>query len=316
MPQKKLWKLIDYKTLIKVLILVVGFYAFGPIAILVIILWYFIVKLVETSRFSNLQATLPTSKIASMSIGLVEVKGRIKMLEPLIAPVGNKQCIGYHCIIQEENNDDEHNDYTTVSDETYCNDFIIEDGTGEVQVKADGIDLLWLEETVYNNGSQRYIQSLLLENQEVLLIGKANVKDNTAFIEKEPVKNIFTLASYNSVTRWNRFKPLLNRFLMFLMLFFLLTAFILLSEITVTGNLVQFHSVFEGFALHNLFNTEKMSVLPVKLLPFFDNIIAVPGLMVLWAALGMLLLLLPLLLLSKLYSFFKCSRYISCVYPE
>ncbi len=243
------------KDLIVVVIVTLSMIFFGPATIVFVIAYMLLTRVFspnEKDQFISLQATLPTSKIASMAMGLVEVKGQTKMQESLLSPKGKKPCIGYRYIIQREERDDDGDTYySTVSDRMFCNDFILKDKTGEVQVKADDIDFIWLKKEVFYSGTRRYIQYLLLDQQEILLVGQANSTDNKVFIEKHPVKNIFTLAPYNAVTRWNVNKPFLNRFLTFLVMLFLLIAFILMADISITDGQIQFDLNFNIFSLNN-----------------------------------------------------------------
>ncbi len=233
------------KNLIIIAIVLVCFAMFGAVTIFALVLYGILSDLFipnEKKRFLKLQSTLPTSKIASMAMGLVEVKGKTIMQEPLLSRIGKKKCIGYRYKIERISRDDDgKNHYTTISDEVFCNDFILKDKTAEVQVKASDIHFLWVEEEgSYSSGSKRYTQYLLFDGQEILLVGKANSKAGKVFIEKEPVKNVFTLAPYDSISNWNRYKPLLNRFLTYLAVLALLIAFILLIEINIKDNTIQF----------------------------------------------------------------------------
>ncbi len=56
-----------------------------------------------------------------------------------------------------------------------------------------------------------------------------------------------------------------------------------------------------------------MTALPYQSLPFLDNIIETPILMVAWAAFGVPLVIFLLILLSKLYRQYKISSYIDTV---
>ena len=69
-----------------------GVYAF------VIIFAYIIIEKIlpnSTNQFLKLQATLPTSRIRSVAMGLAEIEGKLKMIEPIISPMKKKECIGY-----------------------------------------------------------------------------------------------------------------------------------------------------------------------------------------------------------------------------
>jgi len=114
---------------------------------------------------------------------------------------------------------------------------------------------LWVEEDdSYTSGSKRYTQYLLVDNQNVFLIGKANSKESKTFIEKENLKDIFVLAPYNAVVNWNRNKPLLNSFLAYLAVLFLIIAFVLIAEISVTEETLDFKFNLSWDKITNIFN--------------------------------------------------------------
>ncbi len=213
------------KTLLFLGLLVLSWLYFGPVTILFIIAYTFVSGMIfpsEKNRFLNIQATLPTSKLDSMAMGLVEVKGQTVMQNPMLSPIDKKKCIGYRLVIEKVRHDD----------------------NGNTSYKAD---------KHRSRASKRYTQYLLLDHQDILLIGKANAGVEGPFIEKESIKDIFALAPYNKVTRWNVNKPLLNSFMTYLVMLFVLIALILMSEITVTDDLVIFNLGFDNFSLNNLF---------------------------------------------------------------
>jgi len=252
-----------YLDLLKNILLVIGIFAgfgfFGPVFIVLIIATFLIIDKISPSsknRFLSLQASLPTSRIQSMAMGLVEVNGSTIMQEPLISRIGEKQCIGYRYKTERKStSNDGKSGYTTISDEVVCNDFLLKDATGQTTVIANNIDFLWVEEDdSYTSGSKRYTQYLLVDNQNVFLIGKANSKGSKTFIEKENLKDIFVLAPYNAVVNWNRNKPLLNSFLAYLAVLFLIIAFVLIAEISVTEETLDFKFNLSWDKITNIFN--------------------------------------------------------------
>ncbi len=158
------------KTLLFLGLLVLSWLYFGPVTILFVIAYTFLSDMFfpgEKNRFLNIQAALPTSKLDSMAMGLVEVKGQTIMQDPMLSPIDEKKCIGYRLVIEKVRHDDNgRHSYTTISDEVFCNDFIIKDKTGEARVKADGINFIWLEADKHRSrASKRYTQYLLLDHQ-------------------------------------------------------------------------------------------------------------------------------------------------------
>ncbi len=229
------------KTIVIIGVLGIGFFLSGPYAFILIFLYIGIqafIKYNSKNNFLNIQANLPTSNIASMAMGLVEIKGKVKMQEPLLTRIGKKECIGYRYKIEKRHrNKDGKNSYSIISDEVTCSPFILEDATGNVLVKPEDIEFKWVQEDAsYSSNGKRYTQYVLYHNDEILLIGKANSKSNLVFIEKEDARNIFTLSPFNKVTVWNRYKPLLSSFLAHMALLAVCIGIILIADIDLIEN--------------------------------------------------------------------------------
>ena len=219
------------------------FLASGPYALIIIIAGAFIIGMMPSSknRFKKYQATLPTSKIRSMAMGLVEVQGRLIAKTIMTAPIENTQCIGYKYVVERISTDKEGRDsYTEILSETRCNEFLIEDETGSVPVNPDKLELIWLElDSRYTNSSKRYTQYLLKENDEVLIIGKASIRENNEMvIEHENVKDVFAIAPKTAVNTYNETRPLVNSFVLFSCVLAFFTAIVLISPVTIKGDRV------------------------------------------------------------------------------
>ena len=237
-----LWKLIA--SILLMIAFPIAFFLLKGNLIIIIVAIIIVSKILLPSsknRFLQLQSILPTSTIQSMAMGLVEIAGTVKHIEYILSPINSKKCIGYRYIVEKISTDsDNKKSYSKIKDETVSNDFYIEDATGKVKIKAQNLDFLWLEENEqYSKGQKRYTQYLLLENDEVLLIGKASSDNQEVFIEKELIKNIFALAPLASVNKWNKYKPLLRSFILALILIAVLSILILWANISVDGNAVS-----------------------------------------------------------------------------
>lgn len=215
----------------------------GPYAFILIVLYFIFRKLVykdNSDRFLSLQTTLPTSKIRSISMGLVEVKGKTNILEPLLSKIGNTECIGYTYHVESISRDkdgDEH--FSTISFITECNPFTIEDETGTVVVSPVDLELLDIpEDKSYRRSGKRYTTHVLLDNTEILVIGKASTKNQETIIEKETVKNVFALSPTEAVNRWNKFSPLRKSAIRYATVAAFFIAMILLASFEYEDNLV------------------------------------------------------------------------------
>lgn len=206
-----LWRVI--LNILKFIVFFLVLFFSGPYVVVIFFLYFiyhFITSKKASKTFFKLQAILPTSKIRSMAMGLVELQGKAEMITSIKSRIGKKDCIGYTYKIESVSRDKDGRDsYTTLSKETVCNPFLLKDATGSVEVTGENIEFLKLEESdSYRGSGKRYTQYLLLNNTEVLLIGKANNKNQKVIIEKETIKNIFALAPIKKVTLWNKYQPL------------------------------------------------------------------------------------------------------------
>jgi hypothetical protein len=211
-------------------------------AIFVLILFSSLVP-TPKSTFLDLQANLPTSKIRSMAMGLVEVKGRAMMNTPLKAPIDDKPCIGYRYTIETITKDDEGREsFSTIEDTTCCNSFIIRDDTGSVSVKADGISFVSVGlDGGYRSNQKRYQQYLLFDGDEILLIGSAGLDGSTPVIEKEKFRDILVLAPANYVHTWNVFRPLVRAYTVWIMMLALTIAAALMIPMRIENGKIVIH---------------------------------------------------------------------------
>ena len=164
---------------------------------------------------TKLQASLPTSKINSVAMGIVEIQGKLIMKDPLISPVAKKECIGYHYTIEDiwEDSDGKES-YTLSHEETVCNNFQMEDKTGTIDIKPAGIEFVLLQDTnTDRHNNKRYTEILLTEKQEMLLIGYADSNNGVSFIRKDEHYKILGITSASGISVWNKYQPLLRSFL-------------------------------------------------------------------------------------------------------
>ena len=204
-----------------------NFFKILPLCVLIFLLASLIFPN-SKKRFFQLQATLPTSKIKSIAKGLVEVEGKLIIKEPLISPVNKEECIGYYYVIEDIYKDSEGKyTYQTSHREQKCNEFEIEDDTGKIKIQPDGIEFLMLEKTnISSNNNTRHTETLIKSGQNMLIIGYCDVINNIPFIKKDTYSKVLGITSVSGITLWNKYKPLLNSFL--LLLFAIISVFVLI----------------------------------------------------------------------------------------
>lgn len=110
------------------------YYALGIVAY-----WGFV-----TWRELRLIRNTPTSKIRSMPMGTVEVKGTAEQGPEnviLKSPFSDEDCLFYKWMIQEYRDHGKNSSWDTISSGTEGVRFVLDDGTGEVIVDPEGADL-------------------------------------------------------------------------------------------------------------------------------------------------------------------------------
>ena len=196
----------------------------------------------KKKRFLKYQSILPTSKIRSVAMGLAEIEGHLQMITPVIAPIKDKECIGYRYKIETIFIDKHRNKtYEIIKDEIVCNPFFVVDETGKIEVNPVNINFVWVPiDEQFNKKDKRYTQYVLYPNDKMLLLGKSSVKKNgIPIFEYERIKKVFSISPANKVVNYNIYRPLLNSFISFLCLFAFVTALILITPIKIENNIIS-----------------------------------------------------------------------------
>lgn len=196
----------------------------------------------KRKRFLKYQTLLPTSKIGSLAMGLVEIEGHLLMTTPLTSPIKDKECIGYRYTIESISVDKyQHKTYEIIKDETICNSFFVKDDTGEIEVNPKSLEFIWVpKDEQLTKNRKRYTQYVLYPNTKMLLIGKATYsKKNKTVLEYESIKNVFAISPSNKISDYNTYKPLLNSFIIFMCFFAFVSALIIITPITIENHKIN-----------------------------------------------------------------------------
>lgn len=150
-------------------------------------------------NFYKTEQRLATSQIRSLAMGLVEIRGKVLVDTPLLSPVHGKPCAGYVWIIEEgEKDDDGRWSWSRAKSEARCNDFRLQDSTGEISVVAEGIDLFGNkspDDYEPIGSSRRQGEILLSQDLDVMLIGDAGERDGrTVIAQGRQPKSVFGVA--------------------------------------------------------------------------------------------------------------------------
>lgn len=183
------------------------------------------------SKFMRLQAILPTSKINAIAMGQVEVEGDLEEIEPIISPYFSKPCIGYFYKIEKEGprDDEGKTTYRTIFTEYKTGKFKIKDETGSVTVDGEGLEFYFDRVDEQKGGKMRYSETYLKHNDYMFLIGNASSDNGTTIIQKGSADAVFGVAVPRSISFRNKYKPLLDSFLLTLFFISIILIYIILN---------------------------------------------------------------------------------------
>lgn len=164
-------------------------------------------------RFMRYQQSLPTSKVRSMATGLVELEGKLVSQQLIRAPLSGRRCIGFSHTISEEERDSRGNTrYRLIHEEKHCAAFMLQDGTGKVQIDASSLDFFLLpvgEET--RTGRQILREYRLEAGEEYLLIGQAVRQGSEVVITRDRLRRIFGIAPVGNLKRREKLDVVFGR---------------------------------------------------------------------------------------------------------
>lgn len=95
---------------------------------------------IKSLKLERLIRNTPTSKIRSLAMGLVEIKGIVVPVnnqQILKSPFSNKDCVYYYYTVEENHRDKHGDNWSTIKKETKFVNFRLQDDTGEVLVNPD-----------------------------------------------------------------------------------------------------------------------------------------------------------------------------------
>jgi len=97
---------------------------------------------------------IPTSKIRSLALGLVEIKGKAVAEEGSVrcSPFTGKDCIYYFFRVEEHRRQGKNSKWVTVKKGEYRPEFYVQDDTGKVLVDPAGADINVPKDFEYNSG--------------------------------------------------------------------------------------------------------------------------------------------------------------------
>ena len=150
---------------------------------------------------------MPTSKVRSIAMGIVEIYGAVKPYEGrlLKSPLLQKACIYYDMMIQEMRGSGKNAHWVTIRSATDMIPFILEDETGKVLVDPKGSKVDFKKDLDYTTGfgndylpltAKEYMKNNNLMSETFLGIGKS-IKCTETIISPKDMLYILGTAGKN-----------------------------------------------------------------------------------------------------------------------
>jgi hypothetical protein len=119
---------------------------------------------------------IPTSKMRSIAMGLVEMYGEIAPIKLLKSPFSGKDCVYYRYDIEEQRSDGKRTYWAMIKKGESCVPFRLRDETGMVMVDCTGANMSIKVDTVFESGIGHD------PPRQVLSFLKANRLSNEGFL--------------------------------------------------------------------------------------------------------------------------------------
>ncbi|MDD5530746.1 MAG: GIDE domain-containing protein [bacterium] len=169
-------------------------------------IWLFCYGFALLNRKRLIQ-NIPTSKINSLAMGLVEIQGRCFPVtdKPLIAPYSQKECVFYYFKVQEyTRGSNNHSSWQTISEGSSGMPFYVDDDSGRVLIdptKAEiKLEPRYISSTPdgkqniplpLSSGAMKYIESFIVPGESAFVLGTAKeIKDCSGDYTKKVAQQV------------------------------------------------------------------------------------------------------------------------------
>jgi len=202
---------------------------FFPLLIVIVVVAWIIIAYSKATKKDRLEEQLATSKISSISVGLVEVVGHVRMITQCESPVFEKTCVGFSYNIQRISRDSDNgrNSYHTKYTENHIEPFFIEDDTGKILVEPAGLQADSLPEDFKYKTNYRFNCAHIKDGDKVMIIASAQPRDGELILQSDKQNDIFTLTPFSTVVHNRAIKPLMTRAFLYLLIAAVVTSLII-----------------------------------------------------------------------------------------
>jgi hypothetical protein len=161
-------------------------YAFIAMSVVSFFAW-----LANFHRYRQI-ADLPTSKIASAAQGYVELFGKSEMVEgeAITSQLSGTPCCWYSYQIEEKNSK---NEWSVRDSGQSVRHFHLVDDTGRCVISPDGAEVLTKDGRIWESGSERYTEWMLLPNSVLYAIGEFGTTTAAALAARDERADIGVL---------------------------------------------------------------------------------------------------------------------------
>lgn len=247
--KKPVWKII--LSGFGIVFIYLAFFYFGIYSMFIIFFIIIISSILPSNknRFFFYQRNLPTSKIRSVAMGTAEICGRPKAVTNVVSPLSSTNCVGYIYTVDEvsESTDDDgrtSRSYREIKRRQELHRFLLQDDTGSIEVEPEKLD--WISfspATERESSSERYREFILDEKTEILMIGQAFYEDAKTIFRYDEHKKLFGMAPLELVNFANKWRPLKLRSVVTLLCIALVSAFIIIVPVRISGSRLTIESV-------------------------------------------------------------------------
>lgn len=185
-------------------------------AIVILGIWLFFRGFVQLSH-KRLVQNIPTSKIKSLAMGLVEIQGKASAFtpQPLKSPYAKMDCVFYHYEVQRFTRySDGKGNWRTITEGSSGIPFYVDDGSGKVlvdslkaQIKlgtryiSSNPDKRQAIPTLLRNGDMKYLETFIIPEEPIYALGTANAIKDYLKEHKQRVAKKLTEWWYNPEKR-------------------------------------------------------------------------------------------------------------------
>lgn len=131
----------------------------------------------RTIKVKRMIENIPTSLSAGVSVGVAEIKGRIRVREDasLKGPLTGQDCIWYRYLVEERRGSGKNAKWVKLSDEKTFQRFYCEDNAGKLLIDPYGAKIITRHKKKNSKGAMRYTEWLLKPNDKLYALGMARV---------------------------------------------------------------------------------------------------------------------------------------------